>query len=125
MAIMGGNVGIGTIEPDKLLHVAGDARIEGDIYYDAGASTYPKPDFVFDKEYNKEFEIFEIERFIKENNHLPWLTSSKNELMGKASFSIKSLYSSGKSSLVSRLKSGITLVLFCAISLYKPFLMLV
>ena len=84
MIVMGGNVGIGTITPDKLLHVAGDARVEGDIYYGATGSVtiYSKPDFVFKPEYKKNFSIDEIEMFIDNNNHLPWLTSAKEEKDG-------------------------------------------
>ena len=79
MAIMGGKVGIGTVSPDKILHVAGDARIEGDLYYGIGTSVYSKPDFVFKSDYSKKYDIFEIEKFIQKNNHLPWVTSAENE----------------------------------------------
>ena len=82
MSIMGGNVGIGTVSPDKLLHVAGDARVEGDIYYGVGINTYSKPDFVFNPNYTKKFTISEVEEFIVKNNHLPWVTSAKNEKDG-------------------------------------------
>jgi hypothetical protein len=81
MAIMGGNVGIGTVAPDKLLHVAGDARIEGDIYYGTGTNKYNKPDFVFSPDYKK-ISIHEVSEFLKKNSHLPWLTSAKNESDG-------------------------------------------
>ncbi|MBI4647242.1 MAG: hypothetical protein HY738_11810 [Bacteroidia bacterium] len=82
MAIMGGYVGIGTVAPDKLLHVAGDARIEGSIYYGFGAATYNKPDYVFSTNYDKNFDIMEIEKFIIENKHLPWVTSLDAEKDG-------------------------------------------
>ncbi|MBU0486998.1 MAG: hypothetical protein KKA07_10125 [Bacteroidetes bacterium] len=82
MAIMGGDVGIGTVAPDKLLHVAGDARIEGNIYYGVGASVYTKPDFVFKEEYNKAFDILEIEAFITKHHHLPWVTAAADENQG-------------------------------------------
>ena len=76
-------VGINTTTPDKLLTVNGDARITGDIYYGTGLfTTYDKPDFVFNKNYNKYFDILSIEKFIKSNKHLPWITSAKNEKNG-------------------------------------------
>lgn len=74
-----GNVGIGTFQPDKLLHVSGDARIEGDIYYGTGSGTYTKPDFVFSNNYDKNYQIEDVERFIETNNHLPWLTPASEE----------------------------------------------
>ncbi len=80
MAIMGGKVGIGTVSPDKNFVVDGDARITGNIYYgNNGSSKYDKPDFVFDRNYTKNYTIAEIEEFIEENSHLPWLTSAKEE----------------------------------------------
>ncbi|MFH2141658.1 MAG: hypothetical protein ABIJ97_04505 [Bacteroidota bacterium] len=86
MIVMGGNVGIGTIAPDKLLHVAGDARVEGDIFYGATGSvtTYSKPDYVFQPDYKMNFnhDILEVDKFIQKNQHLPWLTSAKDEIDG-------------------------------------------
>ncbi|MBU0763475.1 MAG: hypothetical protein KJ607_01430 [Bacteroidetes bacterium] len=82
MAVMDGYVGIGTVTPDKMLHVAGDARVEGNIYYGTGASTYNKPDFVFTPEYKKQFDILDIERFIQKNGHLPWITAAEDEKDG-------------------------------------------
>jgi hypothetical protein len=74
-------VGINTLTPDKELTVEGDARITGDIYYGIlhEDSKYAKPDFVFKKDYNKSFDILSIEKFIKRNKHLPWITAAKNE----------------------------------------------
>ena len=76
-----GYVGINTNTPDKLFTVNGDARITGDIYYgpigDPLNATYSKPDLVFGKNYNKDLDILKVEKFIKKNNHLPWLTSAK------------------------------------------------
>jgi len=78
------NVGIGTIQPDKKLHVVGDARITGDIYYGASPSItkYTKPDFVFTSEYNSYLNPSDVADFIKKNGHLPWLTSAKEEKNG-------------------------------------------
>ncbi len=80
MVIMGGKVGIGTVSPDKTFVVNGDARITGNIYYtQSGKKIYTKPDFVFDRNYTQNYTITEIEEFIEENSHLPWLTSAKEE----------------------------------------------
>ena len=77
-----GNFGINTNTPDKLLTVNGDARITGDIYYGTGSNTYNKPDFVFKPDYNKDFDISYIEKYIKRNGHLPWVTAAKDEENG-------------------------------------------
>jgi hypothetical protein len=76
------SVGIGTITPDKKLHVVGDARIEGDIYYGTGSDLYTKPDFVFTKEYRNYLEPLKVDEFIKTNGHLPWITKAINEEEG-------------------------------------------
>jgi hypothetical protein len=79
----GGNVGIGTFTPNAKLHVVGDARVTGDIYYGAiGTDVYEKPDFVFHDNYESNLDIEEIELFINKNKHLPWLTSAKDEKKG-------------------------------------------
>ncbi len=75
-------VGIGTGTPDKLLTVNGDARVTGDIYYGTGTNTYNKPDFVFNPKYEKDFDIPEVEKFISENGHLPWVTAANEEKEG-------------------------------------------
>lgn len=80
MSIMGGKVGIGTVAPEKLLHVAGDVKVDGDIYY--GSGTIPKPDFVFLPDYTKYCEPLQVDEFIKTNGHLPWLTKAENEKDG-------------------------------------------
>ncbi|MHC1703668.1 MAG: hypothetical protein AB9846_07140 [Tenuifilaceae bacterium] len=79
-----GNVGIGTIAPDKKLHVEGDARISGSIYYGPSPSSavYTKPDFVFKAEYDNYFDPLKVDEFIKTNGHLPWLTAAKDEKDG-------------------------------------------
>ncbi len=64
------------------LHVTGNARIEGDIYYGTGNDTYNKPDFVFNINYKNNYNILDIESFIHKNKHLPWLTSVKDEIDG-------------------------------------------
>jgi len=77
-----GNVGLGTVSPDKKLHVVGDARVTGSIYYGTGTSTYTKPDFVFNPDYNEFYDPLSVERFISKNGHLPWLTKASEEKDG-------------------------------------------
>ena len=75
-------VGIGTTVPDKQLHVVGDARITGDLYYGTGTDIYSKPDFVFKPDYSKRLDPLSVERFIARNGHLPWLTKASEERDG-------------------------------------------
>ena len=75
-----GNMGIGTETPDKLLHVAGDAKIDGDIFY--GSGTIPKPDFVFQPDYNNYLDPLDVDEFIKANGHMPWFTKAEYEVDG-------------------------------------------
>jgi hypothetical protein len=75
-------VGIGTTIPDKQLHVVGDARITGDIYYGTEAEKYIKPDFVFKPSYPMRLNPLEVEHFIARNGHLPWLTKASDEKDG-------------------------------------------
>jgi len=79
-----GNVGINTDTPDKLLTVNGDARVTGDIYYGVigSATIYTKPDFVFMPDYTKKYDINYIEKYIRRNGHLPWVTAAKDEKDG-------------------------------------------
>ena len=84
-----GFVGINTNTQDALIPtiiftVNGDARVTGDLYYGASGSgtKYNKPDFVFKPDYNKNFDIDKIEKFIKRHGHLPWLTAAKDEKGG-------------------------------------------
>ncbi|MEY1639052.1 hypothetical protein [Tenuifilum osseticum] len=77
-----GNVGLGTVSPDKKLHVVGDARVTGSIYYGTGTSTYTKPDFVFNPDYKEFYDPLSVERFIRLNGHLPWLTKASEEKDG-------------------------------------------
>ncbi|MBU0765865.1 MAG: hypothetical protein KJ607_13655, partial [Bacteroidetes bacterium] len=74
--------GIGTTSPDKQLHVAGDARITGDIYYGTGANIYNKPDYVFNECYDRYLPVLEVEAFLNKNGHLPWVTPADKESDG-------------------------------------------
>jgi len=68
-----GNVGIGTTAPGAYrLYVNGNMYVNGDITTDA--ATYP--DYVFESGY-KLITLKELKEFIKENKHLPGMTSAK------------------------------------------------
>ncbi|WP_400074135.1 hypothetical protein [Zobellia russellii] len=84
------NVGIGTDTPAERLHVAGNILADGnlitsgDVIYD-GDITDNVPDYVFQKYFlgNSELKgtynftnLEEVEAFIKENHHLPGVTSA-------------------------------------------------
>lgn len=80
---LNGFVGINTSSPAYTLDVCGDIRATGSIYYDGSCgamdgSAYSKPDFVFRPEYTS-YTLAEVEKFIKQKGHLPWLTSAKKE----------------------------------------------
>ncbi len=67
-----GNVGIGTTNPDMKLTVKGKIHAE-EVAIDLSV---PAPDYVFKDDYNLR-SIEEVEKFIKENNHLPEIPSAK------------------------------------------------
>ncbi|MHC4637908.1 MAG: hypothetical protein ACYTBV_10460, partial [Planctomycetota bacterium] len=79
----GGNVGIGTTNPAYDLDVNGDIRAIGSVYYggtqgNTDANLYNKPDYVFEEGYDA-MNIEQVEEFLKKENHLPWMTSVKQE----------------------------------------------
>jgi len=43
------------------------------------ATTYTKPDFVFTPGYGSAFNPLQVDLFIKENGHLPWMTKASDE----------------------------------------------
>ncbi|TKD59242.1 hypothetical protein [Flavobacterium sp. ASW18X] len=80
-----GDVGIGTTTPAAKLHVIGNIRADGEIEA-TGDITANVPDYVFQKHFlgssalkaDYEFKtLAQIERFVKENHHLPGVTSAK------------------------------------------------
>jgi hypothetical protein len=79
-----GNVGIRCTSPIYTLDVNGDVRASGSVYYGgtacSGAGTaYSKPDYVFEPDYKKTYTPFEVEKFVTEQGHLPWVTSAADE----------------------------------------------
>ena len=68
----GGNVGIGTTNPDMKLTVKGKIHAE-EVKIDL---SIPAPDYVFREDYNLR-SLNEVEKFIKKNNHLPEIPSAK------------------------------------------------
>jgi len=78
-----GNVGIGTVSPSYKLDVIGDVRATGSVYYggssgSANGNLYIKPDYVFKDGY-KLMTTEEVEKYLKEQGHLPWMTSVDQE----------------------------------------------
>jgi hypothetical protein len=76
-------VGIRTWTPQYELDVNGSIRAIGSVYYggttgSANGTAYTKPDYVFEKTY-KRLSIEEVEDFLKNENHLPWVTSAVKE----------------------------------------------
>jgi hypothetical protein len=68
----GGNVGIGTANPDNKLTVKGIIHAE-EVRVDM---TVPGPDYVFEKDYNL-LPLSELETYIAQNKHLPEVPSAK------------------------------------------------
>jgi hypothetical protein len=78
-----GKVGIRTTQPAYDLDVDGDIRAIGSVYYggtdgNADGTAYFKPDYVFEKGYDV-MSIDQVETYLKKENHLPWMTSVKQE----------------------------------------------
>ncbi len=64
----GGNVGIGITAPTEKLHVIGNMRVSGTIFYGTGQE--PVPDYVFEPGY-KLMPIDDLQRFVEREKHLP------------------------------------------------------
>jgi len=76
-------VGILTDNPQYSLDVIGNIRATGTIYYGgsegtANGTAYTKPDYVFKPGY-KFITTEEVEKYLKTQGHLPWMTSVLQE----------------------------------------------
>jgi hypothetical protein len=77
-----GNVGIGAAPGAYRLDVSGAIRATGGVFYGGDPATpYTQPDYVFEKGY-KALKTEEVERYIREKKHLPWMTPSNKEDKG-------------------------------------------
>ena len=72
MALIDGNVGIGTTQPDAKLAVSGQVHAQ-EVKVSV---TVPGPDYVFEKDY-KLTSLEEIKSYIDQNKHLPEVPSAK------------------------------------------------
>jgi hypothetical protein len=68
----GGNVGIGTPNPDRTLTVNGTIHTK-EVLVDLSV---PGPDYVFEKDYDL-LSLEEVEAYINQNKHLPEVPSAK------------------------------------------------
>ncbi|MDJ0735224.1 MAG: hypothetical protein QNJ47_14365 [Nostocaceae cyanobacterium] len=68
VAIMGGNVGIGTVNPQAKLDVNGDIKLKD--------WTLSVPDYVFEKNYNLR-NLDELQTYINSHKHLPEMPSAE------------------------------------------------
>jgi len=68
-----GNVGIGTENPDAKLAVSGTIHSK-EVKVDLSV---PAPDYVFAHDYNLK-TLAEVEKYVKENNHLPDIPSARD-----------------------------------------------
>jgi len=65
------------------LDVNGDIRAIGSVYYggtegNVDGTAYDKPDYVFEEGYDV-MSIEQVEEYLKKENHLPWMTSARDE----------------------------------------------
>jgi hypothetical protein len=67
-----GNMGIGTIAPTERLHVVGNLKVTGSIFYSALEEV---PDYVFEPSY-KLMPIKELENYLATEKHLPNVPSA-------------------------------------------------
>jgi len=68
------------LDNPEMLNVNGNIAFTGDLINLKGK--YEKPDYVFDEDYDHRFTILEVDQFIQENKHLPWVTPKDAEGYG-------------------------------------------
>jgi hypothetical protein len=73
-------IGLGTTSPSQALHVSGNGFFTGFVQADSGIKvktwSMEVPDYVFDSERYKVKSLDELDRFIKQERHLPEMPSA-------------------------------------------------
>ena len=72
-----GSIGINTNTPTELFTVNGNGRFQGNLSYTGSLinSKKTKIKSAFESNYNNYYKISEVENYINNNKHLPWISS--------------------------------------------------
>ncbi|MFA8298714.1 MAG: hypothetical protein ACEPOV_00975 [Hyphomicrobiales bacterium] len=82
MAFFSDKVGIGVLNPEEKLDVAGNLKVSGTVFADRVSLNIGSfPDYVFEPEY-KLRSLYDVEAFINQNKHLPGVPSEKEMVKG-------------------------------------------
>src|SRR5262249_23474741 len=73
-------IGLGTTSPSQALHVSGNGLFSGSVQADGGIKvktwSMEVPDYVFDRDRYKAPTLDELDRFIRQERHLPYMPSA-------------------------------------------------